>query len=361
MVIGAPGTSSGSFAQTNGWISVLQKETGAVVRIIPEDNDTIRYRRFVERKDFAFVTVSGAAMRFQVEGLDAYAATEPSSQRLLWHTNDTPWAFVVAGGSKIKSLEDIKKGGVRITSALFSPTMKTAVEKGIPAYLGLTPEETEELIEFVPAATYVENCRSVVEGKADIAYCATSSSVSAEIEAAPGSVRWLGMPASNKAGWEAFLDVRPMLIPAEIEIGVSSARGVESANSNYIYSVLPDADIDLVYNLAKWMHNSFDTYSGTHPLSARMSLGIFRSYLDKTPMPVHEGTIKYLREVGEWTEADDEWNSAAIKKMDSWVEARKAALAEAREKGVEVKFNNQAFLDILAQHTKDLEVFRSRL
>src|SRR5690606_28366500 len=134
-------------------------------------------------------------------------------------------------------------------------------------------------------------------------------------------------------GWSRYLDSRPMLVPTEISMGVETARGVGGATSNFVYAVPADAETELVYNLAKWMHTAYDGYKGTHPLAARMSLEEFRRYLDRSPLPVHEGTVKYLREIGAWTEEDDAWNNAAIEKMDAWIAARQAAMKEAGEQG----------------------------
>ena len=83
------------------------------------------------------------------------------------------------------------------------------------------------------------------------------------------------MPQDNAKEWGAFLAHRPMLVPSDIGIGVSTARGVAGATSNYMYSVAADADADFVYNMAKWFHTAYDNYKGTHPLAARMSLEQF--------------------------------------------------------------------------------------
>jgi hypothetical protein len=181
------------------------------------------------------------------------------------------------------------------------------------------------------------------------------------MEGAPGGIRWLSLDSDNKEGWNNYLQYRPMLIPTKIDLGVPTARGVDGATSNFLYAVPADADADFAYHMAKWFHQSYDAYKGTHPMAARMSLELFRGYLDRTSLPIHEGTVKYLREIGAWTEQDDAWNDAAIAKMDRWVTARNAAIAEAREKGVEIQFQNEAFLDILRTHTKGFEGFRSRL
>ncbi|MEC9344698.1 MAG: TAXI family TRAP transporter solute-binding subunit [Pseudomonadota bacterium] len=361
LVIGTPGTASGAFASTNGWAPIFQNETGVTVRVVPEDSEPQRYRRLVERKDIAISSSSAAEMASQLQGVGGYATTPAEPMRILWHHNDTPWGWVVAGDSKLKSLDDLKQGGFRVTRAMFSPTMVLTVDAALPAFLGMSKEEVEAKLTYVPASSYAESCRSVVEGKSDVAFCAPISSVLSEMEGAPGSIRWLGMPLDDAAGWDRYLSHRPMHIPAETELGVATARGVPGPTSNFVYTVTADADADFVYNMAKWMHKSYDAYKDTHPLAARMSMTQFRKYLDRTPIPVHEGTVRYLREIGQWTEADDAWNTKAIDLMAKWNAARKAAINEAREKKVELDFKNPEFIALLEKHTAGLEVFRSRL
>jgi len=360
LVIGTPSTSTGSFASTNGWAPVLQQETGMVVRVVPTGAEPERYNRLVNRRDIQVSSVSASEMRFQIQGITGYAAMPAKSMRMVWHHNDTPWGFVTGGKSDVQALEDLKNGGVRFAQAASSPAMTEAVKVGIPAYLGMSPEDAEAKIEYVPTSSYGENCKSVVEGKADIAYCSPISSVLSEMEAAPGGIRWLPMPADNP-GWDAYLDINPMLVPSEMTVGVSSAKGVAGATSNFVYAVPTDADEEFVYHLAKWFDESYANYEKTHMLAARMSRDLWRGYLDRTPMPVHAGTVKYLKEIGVWTDADDEWNDAAAAKMDAWIVARDAALKEAQEAGVELNFENPDYLAILEKHTKDLEGFRSRL
>ncbi len=361
LVVGTPGTASGSFASTNGWAPVLQQEKGITVRIVPEDNEPQRYRRLTDRRDIAMSSVSVAEFRFQVEGIGGYAVTKPVAQRILWHHNDSPWGYVVSGNSDLKTIDDIKRGGVRVAQGVFSPPMVASVRKALPGFLGIPEGEEDKVITYVPASSYAENCRSVVEGKADVAWCASISSVLSEMEGAPGGIRWLPLTLDNKEGWLRFLQHRPMLVPTTIDLGVSSARGVHGATSNFVYAVAADADVDLVYNLAKWMHQSFDKYKGTHPLAARMGLEQFRAYLDRSPLPVHEGTVKYLREINAWSAEDDAWNKEAAEKMDKWIAARQAAMAEAAKAGIKPDFQDEKFLAVLRKHTEGLEGFRTRL
>lgn len=361
LVIGTPGTSASAFAATNGWAAVLQEQEGLTVRVVPEANEPQRYRRLTDRRDIAVSSVAAATMRSQVQGIGGYAADKPAPMRILWHQFDAPWGFIVAGDSEIQSLADIKEGGLRLAVGAFSPTMTLTMEQGIPAFLGETPAEIAEKNTFVPFSSYAQNCRSIAEGRADIAFCNAGTAFLVELEGAPGSIRWLPLPAEDEEAWSRLLEVRPMWIPAEISFGVRTARGVEGAISNFVYAVTADADEDFAYNMARWMHESHDSYKGTHPLSTRMSLDLFRAFLDRTSMPVHPGTIRYLREIGAWTAEDDAWNQAAVERMDAWVAARQAALDEARDRGVRADMESEAYLEILRKHTEGLEGFKSRL
>lgn len=361
LVIGTPGTSSGSFASTNGWGPLLQQDLGTNVRVVPEDSEIQRHRRLTERRDLALSSVSAAEMRFQIQGIGHYATMMPIPQRVIWHHNDTPWTFVVSGDSDLHTMDDLNRAGLRVAQGQFSIPMMITVRDGLPAYLGMTPEEGSARFNYIAASSYVENCRSVIEGRADVAYCATVSSVLAEMEGAPGGIRWLSMDLDDEAGWQGFLEHSPMAVPGTINMGVASARGVDGLASNFLYAAPADLDEELAYTLAKWFHQSFEKYKGSHPLSTRMSLEVFRDYLDRSPLPIHEGTVRYLKEIGAWTEKDDQWNQEAIVKMDSWIAARQAALAEAQEKGIQPSRNNEAFMAIVEKHSQGLEGFRTRI
>jgi hypothetical protein len=328
---------------------------------VPEDSEFQRHRRLIQRRDLTLSSVSTAELRSQTEGIDHYATLPPVPQRIIWHHNDTPWTYVVSGDSDLHTMEDLTKRPLRIAQGQFSGTMIATVRDGLPAYLGMSPEEVAERFTFVPASSYVENCRTVVEGRADVAYCATVSSVMAEMEGAPGGIRWLSMDLNNKEAWDRFLGERPMAVPVTINMGVASSRGVDGLASNFLYAARADVDEAFAYTLAQWFHQSFDRYRGSHPLSSRMSLKVFREYLDRSPLPVHEGTVRYLKEIDAWTEEDDQWNQEAIEKMDRWIAARQAALDEARESGIRPDIRDERFMAIMNRHTEGLDSFRTRL
>ena len=359
--IATPTTQSASFASTNGWAPMLSNDTGANIRVVPEDSELRRYMRFAISKEFEIASISVAEGAAAMQGQDGYKTQRAFPTRILWFQNDTPWGFVVRGDSDIKTIYDLKKKGVKVALSTQSPPMMVAVQEALPAFIGWTKEEAAENWTFVPAGSYPDNCRTIPDGRADVAYVTPISSITFEMEAHPRGLRWLAMPIEDADGWKGFMKIRPTVLPVTMDFGVKSAIGVDGLASAFLYFTRPDLDQEMVYRIAKWLDESFDKYKAVHSIAERMSLSYYRTFLNHSPLPVAEGTIRYLREIGKWTESDDKWNADAIALMDRWIAARNAALDEAEAKKVKVHFEDPAFLEIFTKHTKDIPVFTSRV
>ena len=359
--VGTPGTMSGSFASTNGWAPKLQAAIGTNVRVIPEDSEVLRYVRFTESKEFELDSVSTSDVSGAIEGMGGYADKRAYPMRLVWHHNDTPWSFVVRGDSKFKTIYDLKQKGVRVAVSQQSPPMIVAIHEALPGFIGWTKEEAKQNWTFVPCGSYAENCRSVTDGKADVAWVSPISSVTYEMEAHPKKLRWLPQPLTDKKGWKGWLAYRPTHIPTTMNWGVSSAVGVDALSSNFIYWTRPDVSQEMIYRLAKWFKENYDSYKGVHKVAERMSLEQLRSFLNFCPHPVAEGTVRYLKEIGQWTAKDDQWNEEAIKLMDRWIKARNAAIDEAKSKGVKLHWEDKGYLDILKKHAAGIPPFMARV
>lgn len=356
-----PGTQSAGFASTNAWAVKFDETMGTQVRVIPEDSEVRRYVRFTEGKEFELNSVTVVDSSYAIQGEIGYADKRAYPFRAVWHHNDTPWSIVVRGNSRFKTIYDLKQKGVRMALAIGQPAMVTAVKEVLPAFIGWTKEEAEKNWIFVPVSSYAENCRSVTEGKADAAWGATISSVFYEMEAHPAKIRWLDMPLKDKESWRRMLKASPTVIPAKIDFGVPSSIGVEALTSNFIYWSRADVDQEMIYRMAKWFHQNFDHYKDKHSLNKRMNLKYFRNYLNHACLPVAEGTVRYLKEIGQWSAKDEKWNNEAIALMDRWVKARNAALDEAKAKGINIHWEDKAYLAVLEKHIKDIPVFTSRI
>jgi TRAP transporter TAXI family solute receptor len=359
--VATPSTQSASFAATNGWAPLFRGDTGANVRVVPEDSELRRYTRLTLNKEFEIASISMPECASAMEGQDGYKTQRAYPTRIVWFQNDTPWGYAVRGDSDIKSIYDLKRKGVRAALSTQSPPMVTNVDEALPAFIGWSKEDAAQNWTFIPTGSYPDNCRTIPDGRADVAFVSPIASITFEMEAHPRGLRWLNMPLADTESWQRFLEIRPMALPTTIDFGVKSAIGIESIGSAFLYFSRPDTNQEMIYRMAKWFHEAYDSYKDVHAIAPRMSVERFRSYLNHNPLPIAEGTVRYLREIGLWTDEDDKWNEEAIQLMDRWVAARNAALDEAAAKKVRVHFENQEFIDIFNKHTEGIPVFKTRI
>jgi len=348
----AVGTSD--HARWCGIASIMEKSTGMKVRVIPEDIDALRPTR-VFQKECDCVSQSFGEVEMGIAGIGGYSDKERLPIRIMWYGNDTGWSLAVRGDSKLTSIYDIKKG-TRVAVNMASTAMQLST-KGILEGLGLTEED----VVMVPIGGYSDSIRSIGEGKADVTIFSPISSVTYEVAAAPKGLRWLDMPFEDKQLWEGILRYRCTSLPMVMSRGVKSALGKEGYDSSFVLFGLAEADQESVYHLAKWFNENFDAYKDVHANAARMSLDLFRGFLDFCSTPVAEGTIRYLKEIGKWTADDDEWNNAAIELNTKYIEAWQAAVAEAKAKGIVINYTNEEWVNLWNSYKKDFPRFKARL
>ena len=122
-----------------------------------------------------------------------------------------------------------------------------------------------------------------------------------------------------------------------------------------------DFDEDLAYNFIKWLDENYDLYKDQQENLARMTMEKFRGMLDTSFVPVHKGTIRYLREIGMWTSEDDAWNERAIEWEAKTIEAWDAAAAEAGARGITMAEENQEWLDLYEGYKANIPLVEIRL
>lgn len=366
LLIGTPAVGAATHASATAWGSIMEKMTGVKVRVIPEGSEGARMRRLLAG-ELAVSSVTMTEQTVYTQGDEAYVEAPKGELRVLWHHADTPWGWAVRGDSELKTIYDIKKfveagKKVRVAVNTSSGSMIIWSEKALPAFLGiLGREDLMKNIVYVPLGSYPANVKSLAEGKADVSMVATISAVTYEIEAHPKGLRWLEKPIADKKGWADVLKWRPTAIPAKMGIGVKSAVGREGWLSNFVYTGTTQTDPELAYQLTKWLHQNFGAYKDAHDLCSRMSLDLFREFLNYSCVPIHDGTIRYLKEIGKWTAADDVWNLEAKKLMARYIDAWKVSTVQAREKKIKIAYDNKEWVDLWKSHIKDIPEFKVRL
>ena len=176
----------------------------------------------------------------------------------------------------------------------------------------------------------------------------------AEAQAAPHGIRFIELPASkDPEGAARFLEFRPTLSFAKSRLGVKEAIGVEQLVTYTPIICLADKDPELTYHLAKWWDENYDRYKDAHSLAVGMSIDSFRGLLDTTYLPVHEGTIRYLKEKGLWTVDDDKRQEYNVNLLNRYIEAYQACIKKADGEGVKVDPQNKEWTELWENYKKE--------
>ena len=361
LAFGTDGVGSTCNTEMSAIAPVMEKTTGMRVRILPDENQArVTYNLIKDQFDFQAGAVSDTTIfhRGQAQGL----VFEKGRVSLVWQLCDPPYAFYTTPGSGLETIYDIKtKPGVRLSFMEPSPAVTLCMKEALPGFLGWTPEEAEQHVTYVPLGSWGAHIKAPVDGAADVTYFSCAAASAYELEAYPGGIHILDMPLDDAAGWKGFLSLRPGTSPTKIGYGIETSLGHIGFAAPKVLMARTGEDEELVYQMAKWIHENYDAYKDAHVTASRMKIDVFREFLDFNALPVHAGAVRYLKEVGMWTADDDIWNAQAHKDLQLYVDAWKIASAEAEAKGIEIAMDNQEWIDLWQSHTEGYPTFMSRV
>jgi hypothetical protein len=132
------------------------------------------------------------------------------------------------------------------------------------------------------------------------------------------------------------------------------------ANITY-YFAHGSADPELIYHVAKWLGDNHSKYKDRHADGGDMGIEMQRENLDLARnmnyLPVHDGTIRYLKEKGRWTQTDTVWNEKNKELLARYIRAYKAAIAAADERNMKIAPDNKEWVELWASFKKDIPSF----
>jgi TRAP transporter TAXI family solute receptor len=327
------------------------------VRVIPSDNYAERAR--AHKAGQSVLSINTITEVFtQCEASETHATREggPYETRIFWSNSRIPFGFIVSKDSDIKTIYDLKKRKPKI--ALFSPSPTSVLQ--VKALLAMI-ELDEKDVTFVPVTTWGSSTKSVPEGKADVAFASPISAVSFEAESSAKGIRWLELPKEDKEGLARYSKIIRGVPFATVSKGVKSAHGVHMVANISYYHALASTDPELIYQVAKWLGENHSRYKDKHPDGGDMNIEIQRENLDLARqmnyLPVHDGTIRYLKEKGKWHPADTTWNEKNKDLLARYVKAYKAAIAAADEKNIKIAPDNKDWVALWESFKKDFPFF----
>jgi TRAP transporter TAXI family solute receptor len=341
----AYGVGSSGYSQAVAIGKAFKDAYGVNLRVLPGKNDISRTVPLREGKVHASAT--GLASYFSQEGVFAFADPDwgPQPVRiLLTSIGNTNLAIGAAADSGIDSIADLE--GKRVVWVRGAPALNYNVE-AVLWFAGLTWDDVER-VEF---SGYGASWDGIINDQADAAWAITTSGKAVQLDSAPRGLTWPPMPHDDEKAWDRLATKAPYMTKhtATEGAGISEENPHEGGTYPYpILTVYADQKDEVTYNLTKAMVEQFDNYKDGAPGASGWSI----ENQDFTwAVPYHEGAVRYLKEIGAWSEEAQAHNDRLIERQEvlaqawddytadapsdeeafqeGWMEARAAALEEA--------------------------------
>lgn len=333
------------------WTSEFTAQTGARVAVLPAPNGYAR-AEWLDTGEGDVALVQANEYFDQMEAVEGYLTPEggPTDTRVAMMNLITPWGYMVRADGDIKSFMDVKEG-TRI-SLTKSSSFLTGGMEALLDYRGLSLDD----MNVVEVGNYGANTKIVTEGRADVTFTSPLSGTSYEAEASASGIAWLPLPKQEDDP-EAFARYRMKAVgyvPTVTESGTKSSVGVYMDHAFQTNHVRADADPEFVYQLVKWLDEHYDDFKDDFQHAHMMSIGSLKKFLDAGALqPLHDGTIRYLKEKGIWTDKYQERQDALVKLATDRVALWQEAMEEGKAKGMRISPEDEGFRSLWEQKKKD--------
>lgn len=324
---------------------MMKDKYGTDVRVLPAGNDVARLAPL--RGGRAAIAWMGSGSYFAQEGVFEFGVKEwgPQGLQIALSTIDCNGGSLgVARDTGVKEVKDLR--GKRVGFVVGSPALNQNA-LGILAFAGLTKADIKP-IEF---ASYGAMWKGMVNNDVDAAFATTITGPAKEVETSPRGIIWPPLPAEDKEGWARVKRIAPFFNPhvATCGAGITPATPVHMSTYPYpIATVYATQSEDQIYAITKAMIVNYDAYKDNAPGAGGLAA---KAQTMKWVVPFHAGSVKALKEAGNWSDADQAHNDALFKRqdvlkaawtdytksapsgekefMDGWMAARNAALTKA--------------------------------
>lgn len=318
---------SGGYNQAVAIGNALKNKMGVTLRVLPGKNDVSRTVPLREGKvPFSANGVGGTYM--VQEGMYEFGAKDWGPQpvrSLLLNNSDALLTVAVAKDTGVKTIADLK--GKRVAWVVGAPSLNQNIT-ALLAFANLTWNDVTK-VEF---GGFGQAMDGIINNQVDAAFTSTISGKAFQIETSARGITWPVVSHKDTEGWKRLKAKAPFYVPfmGTEGAGLSKDKPVEGAT--YPYPVLmtyANTDAGQVYAMTKAMVELFNDYKDAAP--GNVGWDIKRQVFDWV-VPVHEGAVKYFKEIGVWKAEYDKSNAALIARQkvlaDAWAMHAKATYAD---------------------------------
>jgi len=321
---------------TYGYISLglvgesIMDKYGIKIRILPSGTDIPR--AYPVRLGKADVAGQGSGTLVMQEGLQEYASMEwgPQPIRLCWLAQHPGLVLGVRGNSDIYTLSDLKGRKV----AAFPAKGQTLINEAFLAFAGLTWDDVEK----VETPDWSAATEMVMEGSIDTNYASANAALMYEFDTRPFGLRLLPVPANDTEGWARMQKVLPYFIPFKLTVGagVTPEKPIEGVSYPYpvmlAYDILPT---ERAYFITKAINETYSMFAPKNiSLKDYWGIDTCLQLAKAFNVPLHEGSIRYFKEIGRWTDELETLNNERLLHQEKLAKLWQTTIDEALEKGM---------------------------
>jgi len=333
-----------------GWTTPWSQDTGVPVRIINEADSRLHGLWVKEGRFFTKAPHQSRSMLYGAEGFTR-RDWGPWQSRIWYPAGISYWGGVTLGDSGIETPYDIKPGMKANLVTLGEEPQQSIM--GIVAWGNVNPED----IVWVPLANTAQNARFLMDGKSDFTFTYHTTPSWYEVEASPHGLTWIPLDWENDPeGAERFLSIYPWTTFDYATGGLPTAEGVPMCKNISPYITSADTDPELVYRIVKWLDENYDKYKDSNPWCKAMTIDNLLALAESNYEPIHEGSVRYLREKGLWTDELEAKRQYNIEQLTLWVEAYQAAIDMADERGIAVDPDNEEWQELWENYRASLDL-----
>src|ERR1700754_1390349 len=325
---------------------MMKDKYGTDVRVLPAGNDVARLAPL--RNGRAVSSAMGSGTYFAQEGVFEFGAKEWGPQPLQLVLSSVDCNAGSLGVARDTGVTEVKQlRGKRVGFVVGSPALNQNA-LAILAFGDLKQSDVK-VVEF---SSYGAMWKGLVNNDVDAAFATTITGPAKEAETSPRGIVWPPLPHNDKAGWARVQKVGSFFFRhmATCGAGISKDKPIELGNYPYpIFMVYGSQSADQVYAITKAMIVDYDAYKDSAPGAGGLAA---KRQTMKWGVPFHPGSVKALKEAGNWSDADQAHNDGLIKRqgvlaaawadygksgppsdekayLDGWMKARAAALKKA--------------------------------
>jgi TRAP transporter TAXI family solute receptor len=306
-------TGSFGYVATSGFREAIEQKTPMKARVEPYDSDPSRILPLkTGEAELSILTgSSGCAISY---GLGDFGKKEwgPQPLRQVWRGNELYLSLATREDSGISQPKDLK--GKRIPNVPGWAAGMLCIEATM-AFGQVTWKDVKK----VPLGGYIQQLQALQEGVIDVAWAATVTPKMKEIASGPRGLKWVALPHDDAEGWKRMQEVAPWLNPVVAKKGTGITGPTEIATYPYSLWTWDHIDADVIYHIVKSLDQGYDIFKGMHPFLKYWT--VEGAVQNPSPVPYHEGAIRYFKEAGVWTSAMDQWQEQQLKDF----KARQAA------------------------------------